>query len=102
MKPPQAAPPHKQNELRYGPLGESCVHMCVDMQRMFAEKTEWHMPWMERVLPIITVLVAAYPARTIFTRFIPAREPGQGAGMWRSYYERWACMTIAELGQEKV
>ena len=34
----------KNDELRYGPPGETAVHLCVDMQRMFAEGTEWKMP----------------------------------------------------------
>ena len=34
-------PVSKNDELRYGPLGSSCVHICVDMQRLFAEPTEW-------------------------------------------------------------
>jgi hypothetical protein len=29
----------------------ACVHICVDMQRLFAEPTEWQMPWLEKVLP---------------------------------------------------
>lgn len=89
-------------ELKHGPIGENAVHICVDMQRMFAESTAWKMPWLEKVLPQITAIVEANPERTIFTRFVPAREPGQGAGMWKHYYERWACMTIAELGPERV
>lgn len=28
-------------------------HLCVDMQRMFAEDTPWHVSWMERVSPQI-------------------------------------------------
>ena len=76
-------------ELRYGAPGETAVHLCVDMQRMFAEGTEWKMPWLERVLPNIVSITSAHPERTIFTRFIPARKPGQGVGMWRHYYERW-------------
>jgi nicotinamidase-related amidase len=95
-------PVEKRDALRYGPLGENCIHLCVDMQRMFYEKTPWHMPWMERVLPNIERLVAADPHRTLFTRFIPAREAGRGTGMWRSYYIRWACMTIAEIGEEVI
>jgi nicotinamidase-related amidase len=91
-------PVSKNDELRYGPLGSSCVHICVDMQRLFAEPTEWQMPWLQKVLPTITRLVAAHPAQTLFTRFIPARRPGQGAGMWAHYYDRWGSMTIEELG----
>ena len=45
---------------------------------------------------------AAHPERTVFTRFIPAQKPGQGAGMWRRYYERWGSMTIDQLGPEMV
>ena len=93
----------KNNEqLKHGPVGENAVHICVDMQRMFAESTVWKMQWLEKVLPQITAVVEARPERTIFTRFVPAKEPGQGAGMWKHYYERWACMTIAELGPEMV
>ncbi|WP_249168161.1 hypothetical protein [Bradyrhizobium elkanii] len=79
----------KDDELRYGPPGESEVHICVDMQRMFAEATDWKMPWLPRVLPNILAVTAAYPERSLFTPFIPARKPGQGAGMWRHDYERW-------------
>jgi len=65
---------------------------------MFAEATEWQMPWLERVLPNIVSITSAHPERTIFTRFVPARKPGLGAGMWRHYYKRWRSMTIDELG----
>jgi nicotinamidase-related amidase len=64
------------------------------MQRMFAEGTDWKMPWLERVLPNIVSITSAQPERTIFTRFIPAWKPGTGCGMWRHYYERWGSMTI--------
>ena len=92
----------KRDELRYGVLGETVVHLCVDMQRMFAEGTEWKMPWLPRVLPKIVSIVSAHPEKTIFTRFIPARRPGQGVGMWRHYYERWGSMTIDQLGPRMI
>jgi hypothetical protein len=38
----------------------------------------------------IVAIAAAHAERTVFTRFIPAKTPGQGAGMWRHYYERWS------------
>jgi len=87
----------KNDELRYGAPGETAVHLCVDMQRMFAEGTDWKMPWLERVLPNILSITSTHPEKTIFTRFIPARKPGQGVGMWRHYYERWGSMTIDQL-----
>jgi nicotinamidase-related amidase len=92
----------KNDELRYGAPGETAVHLCVDMQRMFAEGTEWKMPWLDRVLPNILSITSAYPEKTIFTRFIPAQKPGQGVGMWRHYYERWGSMTIDQLGPEMI
>ena len=92
----------KNDELRYGAPGETAVHLCVDMQRMFAEGTEWKMPWLERVLPNILSITSTHPERTIFTRFIPAQKPGQGVGMWRHYYERWDSMTIDQLGPEMI
>jgi nicotinamidase-related amidase len=92
----------KNDELRYGAPGETAIHLCVDMQRMFAEGTDWKMPWLERVLPNIRSITSARPERTIFTRFIPARKPGQGVGMWRHYYERWGSMTIDQVGPEMI
>jgi nicotinamidase-related amidase len=88
--------------LRYGPPGESAVHICVDMQRMFAEETEWKMRWLQRVLPNITTIAASHPEHTIFTRFIPAQKPGRGIGMWRHYYQRWHSMTLDQLGPDMI
>ncbi|WP_404925285.1 cysteine hydrolase family protein [Mesorhizobium sp. ORM16] len=88
--------------LAYGPLGDHCAHLCVDMQRLFAEPSEWATPWITRVLPRIVSLAERYPSHTIFTRFLPARSPGQGAGTWKRYYERWASMTIDRIGEEMI
>ncbi|TPM52423.1 cysteine hydrolase [Mesorhizobium sp. B2-2-3] len=88
--------------LAYGPLGDHCAHLCVDMQRLFAEPSEWATPWITRVLPRIVSLAERYPSQTIFTRFLPARRPGQGAGTWKRYYERWASMTIDRIGEEMI
>jgi nicotinamidase-related amidase len=60
------------------------------------------MPWLSRVMPNIAAIAAAHPEKTIFTRFIPARAPGQGVGMWQHYYERWESMTIDRIGPEMV
>jgi nicotinamidase-related amidase len=83
-------------------LTESCMHVCVDMQRLFAEDTDWHTPWMARVVPQVRRIAEAHPDRTIFTRFIPAEAPGEGRGTWKPYYERWASMTLENLGRDKV
>ena len=79
-----STPVSKHDELRYGPLGSSCLHICVDMQRLFAEPTEWQMPWLAKVLPTVIELVAAHPAQTLFTRFIPARAPDRASACGRT------------------
>lgn len=83
--------------LRFGPLGDNTIHLCVNMQAMFADKTDWNTPWMARVLPNVERLVRRDPARTIFTRFIPAQNAGAAQGAWRHYYEHWHAMTLDEL-----
>src|ERR1700756_5681054 len=75
--------------LHYGKLTQSCIHICVDMQRMFLEDTDWKAPWMQRILPIVTRMVASHPAQTVFTRFVPVDRPGEGWGTLRRFYERW-------------
>ncbi|MGX8012826.1 cysteine hydrolase family protein [Mesorhizobium sp. ORM8.1] len=88
--------------LSYGPLGNRCAHLCVDMQKLFAAPSEWATPWITRVLPRIVSLVERKAEQTIFTRFMPATRAGQGAGTWKRYYERWASMTIEAVGPEMV
>ena len=90
------------HSLPYGPLDTSAINLCVDMQGLFAEPTEWSAPWMKRVLPLVVELVAARPRQTVFTRFIPAARPGLGQGAWRRYYRRWAAMTLEALEPELV
>lgn len=92
----------EENGFRYGPLSARCAHLCIDMQRLFAEPTDWHAPWMARTLPVVERIAAAHPERTIFTRFIPATHPGEGEGTWRRYYERWEGVTLEALRPEQV
>lgn len=83
--------------LPYGPLGTGTAHLCIDMQTVFMERTDWHVPWMERVVPSVLRLARAHPDRTIFTRFIPPARPEEASGAWRRYYERWRHMTRDQL-----
>lgn len=93
----------EDDALRYGPLRpDTTVHLCVDMQRLFAEDTPWRTPWMTRVTPAVARLVEPRPERTIFTRFVPARRPGEGEGTWKRYYERWADVTVERIGDDMV
>src|SRR5690242_19361402 len=83
--------------LSFGPLGSRTAHLCVDMQTLFAERTDWHLPWLERVLPTVARIARARPEQSIFTRYVPPDRPEDMAGSWRRYYERWRHMTKQEL-----
>jgi nicotinamidase-related amidase len=83
-----------KNNLVLGPIDRNAVHLCVDMQRIYAEDTAWHMPWLKGVLPQVCALAERRPENTAFTRFIPAQRPGEGRGLWRQFYIRWASMTL--------
>jgi nicotinamidase-related amidase len=71
------------------PLTAKTVHLCLDMQRIFAPGGPWAMPWMERVLPVVASIASRFPERTVFTRFITPQSPGDMPGMWQRYYSRW-------------
>ena len=79
------------------PLGPNAVHLCIDMQNLFAPGAPWATPWMERVLPQARALVEHAPERTIFTRFIPPRTKDAARGVWKIYYEKWECVTREKL-----
>ncbi|WP_426240297.1 cysteine hydrolase family protein [Pararhizobium sp. DWP1-1-3] len=78
------------------------VHLCIDMQRMFAEDTPWHVPWMQQVSPQVQEIAKHHPQRTIFTRFVPPKRAADMAGLWRSYYEKWDTMTLERLEPQMV
>lgn len=90
-------PPLAPADLKHGPIEEGAVHLCVDMQRLFAADTPWKTPWMERVTPIVRDIAREHASATIFTRFIPAAHPGEGEGAWRRYWARWPMMTLQHL-----
>ncbi|MGW9229579.1 cysteine hydrolase family protein [Pseudorhizobium sp. NPDC055634] len=79
-----------------------CRHLCIDMQRLFAEDTAWHVPWMEKIREPIATLSCAHPAETIFTRFVPPLRPSDATGTWREYYLKWPMMTREVLGDDMV
>jgi len=73
------------------------LHLCIDMQRLFAEGGVWPTPWMERVLPRVAALAERHPERTLFTRFIPPRRPEDRPGQWQAYFRRWREATLERL-----
>jgi hypothetical protein len=75
---------HQSKPLPNGALTTTCIHLRCDVHRMFAGNTEWHMPWMPRVVPIVKRIANPAQARTAFTPFIPAPHPGEGSGTWNA------------------
>lgn len=87
----------REDGLRHGPLGPSALHLCIDMQELFARETPWHVPWAHRTAPSIRRLVEYRPERAVFTRFLPPERPEDMPGAWRRFYSRWAEMTRGVL-----
>lgn len=73
------------------------LHLCVDMQRLFAEETAWRVAWLPRVLPLVLEIATRHASHTVFTRFAPPATPDAAEGAWRAYYERWPQMTRGAL-----
>lgn len=79
--------------LRHGPPGPGTIHLCVDMQRLFAPGGPWPAPWAARILPAVAALAAHAPARTVFSRFIPPPHPETLPGTWQAFYRKWRDIT---------
>lgn len=88
--------------LRFGPLSAGTVHLCIDMQTLFAERTNWHVPWLERILPTVVGMAEARRGRPVFTRFVPPERPQEAIGAWRRYYRHWREMTGERLNSRLI
>ncbi|MCV2449219.1 MULTISPECIES: cysteine hydrolase family protein [Paracoccus] len=84
-------------DLRFGPLGPETLHLCVDMQKLFAPGSPWAVPWIQKTRPAVATLVEAQPARTVFTRFIPPVRLDHAPGSWARYYAGWPGMLRENL-----
>ncbi|ABL69734.1 cysteine hydrolase family protein [Paracoccus denitrificans] len=89
-----------QETLRFGPLPPETLHLCIDMQKLFAAGSPWAVPWIERILPGVAALVAARPERTLFTRFIPPARLKAAPGAWARYYAEWPEMLRERLDSQ--
>ena len=75
----------------------STFHLAVDMQRLFSHDGPWPTSWLETILPEVIRIAEHAPARTIFSRFIPAARPDEAHGTWQRYYEQWRALTLDHL-----
>lgn len=83
--------------IRPFPLGPRTRHLCIDLQRLFAEETPWQVPWLKAVLPAIEEIAGRHARQTIFTRFVPPPTAADASGAWRDYYAAWPDMTRERL-----
>jgi nicotinamidase-related amidase len=82
------------------PIGDRAVHLCLDMQNIFAPDGLWATAWMPRVLPVVVEIASRFPRRTIFTRFVTPPNAESATGAWRRYYARWAAATQSQLAPD--
>lgn len=78
-------------------IPENWCHLSIDMQRIFAEDTPWHVEWMEKIAGRVSEIASRHAARTVFTRFIPPERPEDLPGKWQDYYRKWRSMTRDHL-----
>ncbi|MGI9334089.1 MAG: hypothetical protein ACR2RL_13155, partial [Gammaproteobacteria bacterium] len=73
------------------------LHVAVDMQCLFAERTAWHTPTLGEIVPSVDRLILHAPERTVFTRFLTPANSNEARGIWRGYYEHWQSVTLDEM-----
>jgi len=83
--------------LRFGALGPKTLHLCIDMQLMFALETKWASEAIWRALPAILEISGRYTSQTVFTRFICPKDLSETAGQWTRFYADAEGMLSANL-----
>jgi nicotinamidase-related amidase len=78
-------------------LGPHTVHVIVDMQRLFAEATDWSIPSFADILRPILALVKAHPAETLYTRFLTPHCADDAQADWQTFYARWPTVTLDRM-----
>jgi nicotinamidase-related amidase len=81
-------------------LGAKTVHVVIDMQRLFAEATDWQVATLPEILPAIVTLVRAHAAQTVYTRFLTPKSAADAEGDWQNFYTRWPAVTLDRLNAD--
>lgn len=79
------------------PIGATAALVVIDIQRLFAERTEWHVPSLMSIVPAVRRLIEAHPEAALFTRFVTPHDADQAAGRWRHYYRHWSSVTLSRM-----
>jgi nicotinamidase-related amidase len=88
--------------LHFGSIGATAVHLCIDMQLMFAEGTKWASPAVGQVLPQVSEICAIASSRTIFTRFLTPPHLDAANRQWHRFYEESPSMLAENLKPEQL
>lgn len=83
--------------LRFGAIGKRAVHASIDMQRLFAEETEWASPVVHAIEPKVSSICAHAPHLTLFTRFLTPERAEDAQGQWQIYYRHWKRVLSSNL-----
>jgi nicotinamidase-related amidase len=83
--------------LRFGAIGKRAVHAAIDMQRLFAEGTEWASPAVLAIEPKVSRICAHAPHLTLFTRFLTPEHAEDAQGQWQIYYRHWKSVLASHL-----
>ena len=72
--------------LKFGSLGRNTLHVCIDMQLMFAFETKWASESIWNALPAIMKICDKYAPSTAFSRFICPKDLSETSGQWTRFY----------------
>jgi nicotinamidase-related amidase len=86
--------------LRFGAIGARAVHAAIDMQRLFAEDTEWASPAVREITPNVARISAHAPHLTLFTRFLTPERAEDAQGQWQIYYRHWKSVLGHRIGAD--
>ena len=86
--------------LRFGAIGKRAVHACIDMQRLFAEGSDWSSPVVHAIEPKVSRISAHAPHLTLFTRFLTPERAEDAQGQWQIYYRHWKNVLASNLGHD--
>jgi len=87
----------KIDGLRFGAIGKRAVHAAIDMQRLFAEETEWASPVVHTIEPLVSRICAHAPHLTVFTRFLTPERAEDAMGQWQIYYRHWKSVLASNI-----
>lgn len=83
-------------------LAGRCLHVAVDMQRLFAEPTVWHTPSLAGITAPVEAIARHAPRHTVFTRFVTPASPEDAPGAWRGYYRHWREVTLERMDADRL